>query len=111
MRRCGVNLFVGTAFNPLVIAEFDETLLALKKSTVSVIADLAAGESDIQFSNFSLLENRETHQIELFLTNYGVDGTSLGGDSLKYTLTFKKPGDYNADGKVDVPTKLYGVRS
>jgi hypothetical protein len=93
--------------NPLVIAEFDETLLALKKSTVSVIADHVPGEPDrVQYSNFSLLENPETHQIEVFLTNYGVDPVnqdplSLGGDSLKFTLTFKKPGDYNADGRVD----------
>ncbi|MEX0642645.1 MAG: PEP-CTERM sorting domain-containing protein [Pirellulales bacterium] len=91
----------------LVIAEVDENLLALKKSTVTAIVDKTASEpSTIQFSNFSILENRETHQIEMFLTNYGIDGaadsSNLGGDSLKFTITFKMPGDYNADGVVDM---------
>ena len=76
---------------PLVIAEIDEKLIAVKKSTVTVITDRGADEpSNIQFSNFSLLDNFETHQFELFLSNYGVDGarSGLGGDSLKFTLTF-----------------------
>ena len=66
---------------------------------MTVIEDREPNEpSNIQFSNFSLLENPETHQLELFLSNYGVDGAAsgLGGDSYKYTLTFKKPGDYNS---------------
>ena len=47
---------------PLVIAEVDETIPALKKSTVTVIDDKQPGQTDaIQFSNFSLLEDRESH--------------------------------------------------
>lgn len=57
---------------PLVIAEVDETSAMLRKETVSVIADRNAHHSPtVQFSNFSLLEDRETHAYELHLTTYG----------------------------------------
>jgi Dockerin type I domain len=90
---------------PLVIAEVDENLVALKKNTVTVIADRELGEpSGIQFSNFSLLENPETHQFEIFLTDFGADGTSLGGDALKYTITRLSDvlSDLDGDGHVNL---------
>ena len=42
----------------------------------------------IQFSNFSLLENRETHELELYITPIGVDAKDWrNADCYKYTLT------------------------
>ena len=74
---------------PLVIAEVEETIPAVKKSTVTVIDDRADGESDmIQLSNFSLLEDRESHAIELFMNRLGADPKDFWtGESYKYTLT------------------------
>ena len=76
---------------PLVIVELDEEIPALKKNTVTVI-DNRQTEQDaaIQFSNFSLLENRETHELELYLTPYGEDATNIfSASNYKYTLNFK----------------------
>ena len=57
---------------PLVIAEVDEAKGSLRKNTVTLIDDRQPGQSDqLQFSNFSLLEDRETHALELQLTTYG----------------------------------------
>ena len=58
--------------HPLVIAEVDEATAALKRETVTLIAERKAYQGpQVQFSNFSLLEDRETHAFELFLTTYG----------------------------------------
>ncbi|MEX0643072.1 MAG: sialidase family protein [Pirellulales bacterium] len=75
----------------LVIAEFDETLLAVKKDTLTIIDERAPDQpSLIQFNNFSILENPENHKIELMLTDYGADGhpSQLGGNAYKYTVSF-----------------------
>jgi hypothetical protein len=78
---------------PLVIAEVDEAKVALKKGTVSVIDDRQPGQGqDIQFSNFSLLEDRETHLLELHLTTYGQEPDPADwatADSYKYFLKLK----------------------
>jgi len=73
---------------PLVIAEMDEKIPALKRSTVSVIDDRKPDQpGGLQFSNFSLLENRETHDLELYLTAYGEDASSVyTADCYKYTV-------------------------
>lgn len=80
---------------PLVIAEVEETIPALKKKTVTVIDDRRPGQgAGIQFSNFSLLENRETHALELHLTTYGQEADPKDwatADNYKYTLTEKNP--------------------
>ena len=61
---------------PLIIAEIDENIPALKKNTVSIIDDKQGQDSvDLQLSNFSLLENRETHELELYLTRLGEKAT------------------------------------
>ena len=63
---------------PLVIAEVDETIPALKKDSVTLIDTQRQVESPkIQFSNFSLLENRETHEIEVFVSPLGANPNSL----------------------------------
>ena len=76
---------------PLIIAEVDETAAALKKQTVTVIDDRRPGQpADIQFSNFSLLENRETHALELYLTAYGEDPKDWRtANCYKYVVTLK----------------------
>ncbi|MBL9138120.1 MAG: hypothetical protein JNK85_19790 [Verrucomicrobiales bacterium] len=57
---------------PLVMAEVDETAAAIRRETVTLIADRMAYHGPlVQFSNFSLLEDRQTHHFELFLTTYG----------------------------------------
>ncbi len=76
---------------PLIIAEVDETIPALKRETVTVIDTKAPGESPkLQLSNFSLLENRETHDIEIYLTRLGADPDDFwGSDAYRYTLRLK----------------------
>jgi hypothetical protein len=77
---------------PLVIAEVEEKIPALKKRTVTVIDDRKPGQpAALQFSNFSLIEDRATHALELHLTTYGQDPKNVyTADNYKYTLTLKK---------------------
>jgi hypothetical protein len=74
---------------PLVIAEVDEPRAAPKRHTVTAVDDRRDGQGDIQFSNFSLLEDRETHDLELYLTTYGQEPDPADwatADCYKYTL-------------------------
>jgi hypothetical protein len=80
---------------PLVLAEFDEEKVAIRKSTVTVIDDYEPGadaSDKVQFSNFSLVENSGTHALELYLVRYGEAGP-LGekryfqADVFKYVIT------------------------
>ncbi len=79
---------------PLQIVEIDEKGPSFIKDTVTVIDDRNP-ESDsefLQLSNFTLLEDRETKNMEVYLTRLGENG---GGDdiwttnSYKYTLFFR----------------------
>ena len=71
---------------PLVIAEVDEILPALKRGTVSAIDDRRPGQGpEVQYSNFSLLEDRETHELELYLTDYGADPADCHRYRLRFT--------------------------
>lgn len=74
---------------PLFIAEIDEEKAALKKSTLTVIDDRQPTDSaELQLSNFSVLENRETKDLELFLTRYGENSDNIySANAYKYTLT------------------------
>lgn len=74
---------------PLIIAEVEETIPALKRNTVTAIDDRTPSQTPaVQFSNFSLLEDRETHAFELHLTAYGEYADSVyTADNYKYTLT------------------------
>lgn len=76
---------------PLVIAEVDETLPALKRDTVMVIDDKGPEDSPkLQLSNFSVLEDQDTGTIELYLTRLGADPDDFwGSDAYKYTLRFE----------------------
>lgn len=73
---------------PLVMAEVDEVCGALKRGTVTAIDDRLPGQSEaLQLSNFSLLENRETRELELWLTRYGEDpGHVFSADAFQYSV-------------------------
>jgi hypothetical protein len=83
---------------PLVIAEVNESgTPSLKKNTVTVIDDKQPNQTtSVQFSNFSLFEDRETHAFNLFLTAYGESSDSKTGfynaNCYKYVLTFVPQG-------------------
>jgi len=78
---------------PLQIVEIDEENPSFKKETLTVVdaRDPERDSEHLQLSNFSLLENRETHEMEVYLIKLGQHG---GGpdvwtaDAYKYTLTF-----------------------
>ena len=76
---------------PLVIAELDEAIPALKRATVTAIDDRQPGvHAALQLSNFSLLENPQTHDLELWLTRYGeAPANVLSADNYKYTLSLR----------------------
>ncbi|OHB78313.1 MAG: hypothetical protein A2W31_09180 [Planctomycetes bacterium RBG_16_64_10] len=77
---------------PLVIAEVDESKAALRRATVTVIDDRRPGQGDIQFSNFSLLDDRETHVLELYLTTYGQEPNPADwatADSYRYFVQLR----------------------
>jgi hypothetical protein len=78
---------------PLVIAEVDEAQAAIRKATVTAIDDRGPGQSaHVQFSNFSLLEDRETHRLELHLTTYGQEPNPADwatADNYRYLLKLR----------------------
>ncbi len=76
---------------PLVIAEVDEKIPAIKRDTVTLIDERREGDSDrLQLSNFSLLENREDHSLEIYLTRLGEDPDDFwGADAYKYALRIR----------------------
>ena len=77
---------------PLVIAEVDETSPAIKRGTVTVIDDRGPGQSPfVEFSNFSLLEDRQTHELELYLTAYGESLEHINNaNCYRYALALKE---------------------
>lgn len=79
---------------PLVIAEVDEATGCLRRGTVTVVADRAPHEGrQVQYSNFSLLEDRETHAFELHLSTYGQEAAPADwstADSWKLTVTLAR---------------------
>jgi hypothetical protein len=80
---------------PFFIAEVDESKPALRKSTLTVIDDYepARDSTAVQFSNFFVFENRETHEFELYLSPYGqyaaTKPTVYQADVCKYTITLE----------------------
>ena len=78
---------------PLQIMEIDEEGQSFKKDTVTVIDDRDPEKDSeyLQLSNFTLLENRETQEIEIYLTRLGERGSGpdlYTADAYKYTLVF-----------------------
>ena len=79
---------------PLQIVEINEKDPSFKKDTVTVIDDRdpERDSEHLQLSNFSLLENRETHEMEVYLTRLGERGGGKDiwtANAYKYTLVFK----------------------
>jgi hypothetical protein len=81
---------------PLVMAEVEESIPALKKDSLVVVADRDPSKhaEEVQFSNFCLLENRASGEIELYMAHFGQHGLvketgafDYGSDTWKYTLT------------------------
>ncbi|HRZ56302.1 MAG TPA: sialidase family protein, partial [Candidatus Paceibacterota bacterium] len=77
---------------PLVIAEIDEHDAALKRATVTAIDDRWLGQGDIQFSNFPLVEDRETHDLILHITTFGQERAAADwatADNYRYTVALR----------------------
>jgi hypothetical protein len=74
---------------PLIIAEVDEAIPALKRDTVTRVDGLGENDSPrLQLSNFSFFEDRQTHNLEIYLTRIGEDPADFwGANAYKYTLT------------------------
>jgi len=61
--------------HPLCIAEIDEGRVAVRRDSLQLVDQRGPGESDkLQLSNFSVLENRETGDVEIYLTRLGKSG-------------------------------------
>lgn len=76
---------------PLQIIEIDEDIICFKKGTMTIIDDRdpAHDSESLQLSNFSILENRETKEVEIYLTRLGERGGGADiwtADAYKYTL-------------------------
>ena len=62
---------------PLQLVEIDETYGTAKRNTLTVIDTRREGESEfLQLSNFALLDDRETGDIECYLTKIGILGNT-----------------------------------
>jgi hypothetical protein len=81
---------------PLLIIEVDEERICFKRQT-SVIIDDRDQEHDsefLQLSNFSVFENRETNEIEIYLLRLGEHG---GGADIWTAGTYKYTLSLNTD--------------
>ena len=57
---------------PLYIAEIDEAKIAVRKDSLVTVDDRGKDEPEaLQLSNFSVIDNRETQDIEIYLTRIG----------------------------------------
>jgi hypothetical protein len=76
---------------PLYIAEIDETKPAIIRKTLSIIDDYdpKTQTAAVQFSNFSLVENRETHDYDLYMTVWGEFPTVYQANVYKYAIKLK----------------------
>ena len=78
---------------PLQVAQIDEEKGALIKDTVTVIDDRnpLTDSEHLSLSNFGLLEDRETHMVELTMTRLGAKGPVPDlweADTYKYLIDF-----------------------
>lgn len=76
---------------PLIIAEVDEATLGIRKNTVTEIDTRQPGEGErLQLSNFWLIEDSETHDLEIYLTRLNEDpDDTFTANAYRYTLSFK----------------------
>ncbi len=73
---------------PFQIVEIDEDGPSFRKDTITVIDDRDPERDSelVQFSNFSLFENRETLDMELYMTRLGENVDTWRANAYKYTL-------------------------
>jgi hypothetical protein len=73
---------------PMYIAEIDETKPALRRASLTVIDDYdpARHTPQVQFSNFFVFENRETHAFEVYLSPYGQYRNVYQASVYKYVI-------------------------
>lgn len=74
---------------PLVLAEVDERQPALKRASLTIIDDYDPQTQTpaVQFSNFSLLEDRETHAYEMTMTVWGEFPDVYQAHVYRYVIT------------------------
>src|SRR5699024_7084105 len=75
---------------PLNIVEIDENGPSFIKDTLTVIdtRDPKVDTDKVQLSNFFLLQDRETDEVELYLTKLGENKNTWSANAYKYTLSF-----------------------
>ncbi len=75
----------------LYIAEIDEDRLAVRRDSLLLVDDRATNEpAELQISNFNVLEDRETLDIEIYLTRIGEVAEHFWQGSV-YRYTFSSP--------------------
>ncbi|MBK8506021.1 MAG: exo-alpha-sialidase [Saprospiraceae bacterium] len=79
--------------HPLFLVEIDEDLPAVRKDHHILVDDRRPNEPDgVQLSNFSLIENRETLDFEIYLTKIGqVPNHLWHGNVYKYSIKLTQP--------------------
>ncbi len=76
---------------PLYIAEIDEERIAVKRDSLVLVDDRREGEAGrLQLSNWSLLEDRETLDIEIYITLLGLDAEDFWAAGV-YRYVFSPP--------------------
>jgi len=76
---------------PLYIAEIDEAKPAIRRETLTIIDDYdpKTQTAAVQFSNFSLVENRETRDFDLYMTVWGEFPNVYQANAYKYVVRLK----------------------
>jgi hypothetical protein len=76
---------------PFYIAEIEENRPAIRRATRTVIDDRdpTRHTAAVQFSNFYVFENRETHEFEVYLSPYGQYPNVYQASVYKYTVRLK----------------------
>jgi hypothetical protein len=69
----------------------DEEKAALKKATLTIVDDRGPGDTEgLQLSNFSLLDNRETGDLEIYLSRLGEKPDNVfSANAYKYVIVLK----------------------
>ena len=77
--------------HPLVFAEIEEETVSVRKDSIVVVDERQEGEPDaVQLSNFSVLEDRETLDIEIYLTRLHENPDNIW-DANTYCYRFSPP--------------------
>jgi hypothetical protein len=73
------------------IAEMDEAQPALRRATLTIKDDYDPQTQTpaVQFSNFSLIEDRETHAFEMYMTIWGEYPDVYQAHVYRYLITLK----------------------